>query len=411
MTTTIGRASFSNAPSFLSWDGDALSLGINILPTTLAEAKALRFQLLGMLNNPDESVFPIVSTDDPDLDGFYTVTAVNVEPVDAYLTNKLMRCSLGLVRVANGYANPVMETFVVSRLATNSHGVLSTTNHATAAVSDSDDLIMDYSGIQTLLGTDETIDTYDGTTLTVKKFADTNVSGYYSQFAYPTGYYGFSSCMIEYSTDGSTWYQVVGRHIPNGVAWRISNGFIRFGTVATLPEDEVTIEVADANQYRGVGVTDIRGTFQLGGYQGPFVIRNSPEMVSIKVHCFTGVYITYTVWSGGTIVLLSFTSTTATGFLLEASTPDGTGTAVTGGIEKTGVDSNGNKMVLLSRSAVTATTASPWSITLTSSATSGVFSIGVNLSGAAAATSHFSAAGQLGQLCTPPQWRRRIAAR
>lgn len=411
MTTTIGRCVFTNAPSFQSWDGDALSLGINILPTSLAEAKAMRLQMLGLMNNPDESVFPVTCSVDSDLDGFYTVTAVNVEPVDAYLQNNLMRCSLGLVRVANGYQNPVLETYVVSRLATNAHSVTSTTNHATAAVSDFDDLIMDYSGLSGLLGTDEVIDTSAGLSLTVKKFADTNVSGYYSQFAYPGTYYDYSGCKIEYSSDGNTWYTVVGRHVPNGSAWRISNGFIRFGTVATLPEDEVTIEVADANQYRGVGVTDIRGTYPLGGTEGPFILRNSPEMVSVKVHAFTGTYITYTVWSGGTIVLVSFTSTDTTGFLLEASTPDGTGTAVTGGIRKTNNDTNGNRMNLLSRSAVTATTASPWSITLTTPATSGVFSIGVNLGGAAVSSSHFSSEGQLGQLCTPPQWRRRIAAR
>lgn len=410
MTTIIGRCVFTNAPSFQSWDGDALSLGIDILPSTLVEAKAMRLQMLGLMNNPDESVFPVTCSVDSDLDGFYTVTAVQVEPTEAYIQNGLMRCSVGLVRVANGYTNPVIETTVVSQLATNAHGVLSTTNHATAAVSDVDDLVMDYTGIAGLISTAETIALYSGTSVSVQKFTDTNVSGYYSRYGYPADYYNNTSCMIEYKV-GSTWYQLVGRQIPNGVAWRISNGFIRIGTTDALPEDNVTVEIADSNQYRGVGVTDVRGSYPLGGYEGPFVIRNSPEVCTIKVHAFTGVYITYSVWSGGTIALVSFTATTATGFLLEAVTPDGTGTAVTGGIRKTSNDTNGNRMNLLSRSAVTATTTSPWSITLTTPATSGVFSIGVNLSGSAASTSHFSSEGQLGQLCTPPQWRQRIAAR
>lgn len=411
MTTIIGRCVFTNAPSFLSWDGDALSLGINILPSTLVEAKAMRQQMLGLMNNPDESVFPVTCSSDSDLDGFYAVTAVQVEPVEAYLTNKLMRCSVGLVRVANGYQNPTLETTVVSRLATNAHSVASTTNHAVAAVVNADGLdASDLTGLSGLVGTDQDISVGVSSTVNVLLFTDTNVSGYYSTFAVAASYYDVivGSCTIEYLGTDNVWYSVVGRHIPTGSAWRINNGIVRVGTTATMPETNITFSVYDTNQFVGRQISDGSGGY-LGGYEGPFIIRNSPEMCIVKVHAGQGYYVTYTVWSGGTIAMVSFTSTTARTFTLS---PDGSeaGTNVTGGIRATSNDANGNRLVLLSRQAVTTQTTAPFNVSNTTSATSGTFSIGYNL-GAAASPDQFSEAGQLGQLCTPPQWRRRIAAR
>lgn len=410
---TYGRAQILKGPAAPSWSGDVLTMRQQIMPATLVEAKAVADQLLGLMDNPDEPVIPMTCEAHPELNGFYVPVGVEVQADRTYRTSRLMHASVGLRRLANGFTNPTVETYVMSRLATNAHGIVSTTDHATAALSDFDDLLMDYRGLSGLLGTDEVITTHDGLPLTVKKFANTNVAGYYSQFARADGYYDAGACKIEYSYDGSTWFAAVNRNIPNGAAWRMSNGFIRIGTTGPLPEANVVFEVADSGQYRGAAgnVTAVRGSFDLGGYEGPFILRNSPEMAIVKVHAFSGTYITYTIWSGGTIATVSFTSTSATGFLLEAVTPDGTGTAVTGGINKTSNDANGNRLTLLSRSAVTAITASPWGITLTTPATSGVFSIGVNLNGGAVSTSHFSAAGQLGQLCTVPQWRRRVVAR
>lgn len=415
VTTAIyGRVFVNKAHSAPAWSGDVLTLRQQFMPSTLTEAKAVAGQFLGLMNNPDEPVIPFISGSDPDLDGFYVPVGVEIAADRTYRSSRLMEATVGLRRVANGHRNPILETYIMSRLATNSHGVISTTDHAIAAVSDTDDLLMDYSGLSGLIGSSELITTVGNDPLSVQKFANTNVSGYYSQFAYPGGHYGGSACRIEFTVDGITWYETTGRSgIPNGAGWRISNGFIRIGTAGTLPEPNVVFEVADSAQYRGSAgsIGAVRGSFDLGGYEGPFVIRNSPETCIVRVHAFSGVYITYTVWSGGTIAMMSFTSPDPTGFLLEAVTPDGTGTAVTGGVRKTTVDSNGNKMHFLSRSPVTATVTSPWSITLTTPATSGVFAIGMDLGGASASTSAFSSAGMLGQLCTPPQWRRRIVAR
>ena len=405
MTTTIGRASFTDGPSFQSWDGDALSLGINITGVTLEQAKVLKQQVLGLMNNPDESAIPVTCSTDSDLDGFYTVTAVQVEPVDSFLRNGVMLCSVGLVRVANGYQNPTVETTVVSQLATNSHGVLSTTDHAIGAVwRSADNLVLDVTNIISLLAaSSQAFTTVDGVAIEVRPFADTNVSGTWSIFAKPSTHYDPPSCAIEYKV-GSTWYEAVGRQIPNGVAWRINNGLTRVGVTAALPQTNITIEVADSSAWSG---REVAGYGNIGGNAGPFIVRNSPEMVSVKVATTTG-FTVYTVWRGGTIVMMSQTQYTANANYLQVVTADG-GTDVTGGIRATSNDASGNRLVFLSRGAVTTTTATPFKMAMSSAATSNVFGIGYNLG--ATGTGLFSEAGQLGQLCTPPQWRQRIAAR
>ena len=413
--TTYGRIGIFKAHSAPSWSGDVLSLRQQFMPATLAEAKAIAGQFLGLVNNPDEPVIPVISTADDDLTGFYVPVGVEIDAHRTYRASRLMEAAIGLRRIANGHRNPIAETYVMSRLATNAHGILSTTDHAIAAVEDVDSLRMDYRGLAGLLGTAETVTDVGGNALAIQKFADTNRSGYYSQFITPGDYYTASGgCRIEFSTDGTNWFIAQGRGgVPNGAAWRLSNGFVRIGTAGTLPQANVVFEVADSNQYRGSAgsETAVSGSFDLGGYEGPFILRNAPEMVVLRVHAFSGTYITYTLWAGATIAMVSFTSGTATGFLLQNAVNTGTGTAVTGGVRKTSNDTNGNRLVLLSRSAVTATTTAPFGITLTTPATSGVFAIGSILNGTAASTSVYSPEGMLGQLCTPPQWRRRIVAR
>ena len=405
MTTTIGRASFSDGPSFQSWDGDALSLGINITGVTLEQAKVLKQQVLGLMNNPDESAIPMTCSTDSDLDGFYTVTAAQVEPTEAYIQNGLMRCSLGLVRIANGYQNPTVETTAVSQLATNAHSVASTTDYGLlSAYKTSEASNVDLTGILSISASTSSITMVDGAGLTIYAAnPNTNVSGYWSQFATPSTYYDPPSCAIEYLV-GSTWYEAVGRQIPNGVAWRINNGYVRIGATAALPEANVTVEVADTSAWVGRELTNNNG--DLGGKTGPFIIRNSPELVTVRVG--TNSTHTFSVWKGGTIAMI--TQATNVADTLNVVFASGVaGTAITGGVRPSANDANGNRLTLLCRSAVTADTTNT-GITLTASATSAVFGVGYEL-GFPNGSNFLTETGMLAQLCTPPQWRQRIAAR
>lgn len=407
-TLTIGRFSMSDGPSAIRHDGDFLELELQIdaaTTSTPAEAKVKRQQLLGMVDNPDESAFPVTFTDDTDLDGFYTVLSVQCEPFEMFLNNGTMLANVSLKRVANGYQNPTVETTVVSQLATNSHSVISTTDHAIGAVwRSAEGLLLDTTNIESVLAaSSQAFTTVDGVAIEVRPFADTNVSGTWSIFAKPSTHYDPPSCAIEYKV-GSTWYEAVGRQIPNGVAWRINNGLTRVGVTAALPQTNITIEVADSSAWSG---REVAGAGNIGGNAGPFIVRNSPELVSVKVATPSG-FTVYTVWRGGTIVMMSQTQYIANANYLQVVTADG-GTNVTGGIRATSNDASGNRLVFLSRGAVTTTTATPFKMAMSSAATSNVFGLGYNLG--ATGTGLFSEAGQLGQLCTPPQWRQRIAAR
>lgn len=411
-TLTIGRFSMSDGPSAIRHDGDFLELELQIdaaTTSTPAEAKVKRQQLLGMVDNPDEGAFPLTFSDDSDLDGFYSVLSVQCEPFEMFLNNGTMAVSVSLRRVANGYQNPTIETTVVSRLATNSHSVLSTTDYAVAGAyvpagyTDS----LDFTGLTGTLT--QAITLADASSAEVVLLADSNTSGYWSLFGDPAEHYSQPACTLEYKL-GSTWYQAVGRQLLNGVPWRINNGIIRIGDDGG---SGLLVEVADSGAW--AGSTRINGqegntpfSYVLGANAGPFVLRNGPDMCIVKVQGTYGVYNTFTVWRGGTIAMVQTNGTTVAskpGLKFASTTAC---TAVTGGIRATSNDANGNRLVILCRAAVTTDLTNGY-VTPTVSTFSSVMSVGYNLG--ATGSGLFSEAGQLGQLCAPPQFRQRIAAR
>lgn len=98
MTITIGRAVINDAASNVQQQGDLLSFDISITNRTTsgnpAIGQAIRQQLLGMMNNEDEDVFPLLSTDDPIWDGYYRVQSITVEPFPVFLASGAMRASV-----------------------------------------------------------------------------------------------------------------------------------------------------------------------------------------------------------------------------------------------------------------------------------------------------------------------------
>ena len=413
-TLTIGRFSMSDGPSAIRHDGDFLELELQIdaaTTSTPAEAKVKRQQLLGMVDNPDEGAFPLTFSDDSDLDGFYSVLSVQCEPFEMFLNNGTMMANVSLRRVANGYQNPTIETTVVSRLATNSHSVASTTDYAVvAAWNGTDEDFVDFVGgfgLYEPSGLTQSITAVDGSTVRTMPIGDTNVSGYWARYGVASTYYNPPSCAIEYKV-GSTWYTAVNRQIPTAVPWRINNGVVRIGADTWPSTNDLRLEVADSSAWVGRyinGHDGAGGALEIGGYGGPFIVRNSPEMVVVKVITRYG-YATYSVWSGGTIAMIAIDTEGQDAGLVPVSTEAGTN--VTGGIRTTANDANGNRLVLLCREAVTTTTGTT-QVNGPAGGVTSIFSAGFNLG--ATGSGLFSEAGQLGQLCTPPQWRRRIAAR
>lgn len=120
MNLTVGRVTLPDTG--VSWDQS--NGGVRVSGTsdslTRAQAVTLREQLLGYVENPDESFVSVTSTSEPDLDGFYRVTAAQVtgSGYDAY--SGRTQWSVDLERVT-GYRSARIEVSSVGGYRLNSH--------------------------------------------------------------------------------------------------------------------------------------------------------------------------------------------------------------------------------------------------------------------------------------------------
>lgn len=421
MTITVGRAVIVDPASNVQQQGDLLSFDITITNRStgglVSNGQAIRQQLLGMMNNEDEDVFPVLSTDDPIWDGYYRVQSISVEPFPVFLASGAMRASFSLQRVAGGYANPAIETYVVSRVATNAHGVTAPTyrlaiSHPRGAAS----IELDRTGLPnaTLLrqpiGLSGQINNY-------YDFTGNNFEGYSIAYSDPSTYYT-NDCRIEYTGSGIT----VGRQFPPvaiNETWRMSNGFV--WVLPTGNANEVDIGVWDsvsgevetyavrAGTISG-GLFTASSTFSIEGESvAPIVLRNSPECCSIRVTNGVGEpSFTFTVWRGSMIVMVTVDTPTAQNVALGIA-PTAAGTNITGGIRTTANNAFGNRFVILNRAAVTTSTTHT-AAAATTATTRSVFGLAVQLNGSAAVEPWLNA-NLLDQLCAPPQWQQRVSER
>lgn len=95
-----------------SWDGGRVTVALVLRAATLADLLALREQVLGLADNPDEPVVPVIVDGDDRLTGFYTVGSVSVEdPAGAHAFLQLSG-SVQLERVS-GASAPLIEARTV----------------------------------------------------------------------------------------------------------------------------------------------------------------------------------------------------------------------------------------------------------------------------------------------------------
>jgi hypothetical protein len=385
MTTTIGRCSLASAPYDQSHSGDRLSFSIDIVGLALAEAKVRRQQLLGLVNNADEEVVPFTSSDDSDLDGFYRVSSVQVDPTIVYLRDGTMRCQISMERVGGGYAKPTFEIGIVAapryRVGV---GTLNPSGAVNWLVSG-----MTYgvgeSGGYGFAGTvapmyDATRDlvTATGTIVKIDAFstlATSGSSGLLACYAAPADAYA-GAALIEQSV-GGTWYPVVGRQIPRslGRGWRISNGLVRLSlSQSTL--GSLLIEVWGGSAWESSPLLNRRDTGDANaGYYGlidpnsgsdttavdPVIIRNSVDTVTVRIPQAASMYETYSISRGqpfasldsGPMVPGLSGSNYCTGVMLTSgaavtsittTTLEGAGGTVWGFY--TATDGNGNKLLV-----------------------------------------------------------------
>lgn len=298
MTLTIGRTSGLRPDKATpTHSGNGVRISGTIMATSTDDLNAVRQQLLGLIGNADEDVFPLVWTTDPTFDGFYRVLSMSVERIGP-VGSKRATFSTDLVRVT-GYSAPLIELDALGVVRTNGVGITSGEPIAISQVYH--ESAMTYtgnggSGLHTRTGEDG--DVYLP--------LDTTPFQKLSQ-AFPSianRYEGMCSIEVKY---GSTWYPVVGRQVPSAAAgnWRISNGIVRF-TYATYAgvagtRGGLLVEVFTGGAWRttvtmkqgnwtGAAYDESAASAGIGDTASPNgaivaaplrVLRNSPETVVI----------------------------------------------------------------------------------------------------------------------------------
>lgn len=294
MTLKIGRAVL-DCPARTSWSGDSLTLSFNIGPSLpLVEAKALRQQILGMDNNPDEPVVPVTWTVDTDLNGFYRVRGATVEPTANYLTDGFMRAQVQLERLGGGYAKAVHDMTFVAVVRSNPFGITELT--PTPALW--------FMSIGSMPGDDAVISNdapaWIGTVrqgpegpYTPLDASGSTGTGSVSFSAIASEAYG-GACLLEVDYSGSgQWFPVIGRQIPVGsTRWRLSNSLIR----VTLSAGTMAVEywngsawaasrsvktASDSGAARYIGLSDPANSSSAAVQ--PAVLKNSPDAIVLTL--------------------------------------------------------------------------------------------------------------------------------
>jgi hypothetical protein len=303
LSFSIGRVDFGDQLAGVSIDGDRVTFTVHLIETSQAALQARRQQMLGLANNPDEDVVPVVFSDDATLDGFYRVEAVSATMDQMVLVGHYMlNCTVSLTRIP-GYTAPLVEMDASAVVRTNACGATAGEPAAIASAWHASASTYDSLTVGGTLGVARTGS--DGVVSVAGQTAPfTRVTNAFPSIA---GRYS-GTCRIEVRY-GGTWYTVVGQQVPASAAgnWRISNSLVRFtyatytGTAATV--GGLQVEVWDGGAWRdtvtmklgtwdgaaftdaawvggdGIGSTSVAsGAIEAAPVR---VLRNSPETVTI----------------------------------------------------------------------------------------------------------------------------------
>jgi hypothetical protein len=383
MSFTLGRASFTNDLTAITHNGDRLSIRFDILPTTLAEAKVLRQQVLGLADNPDEPVVPLTWSADSDYDGFYRVLGARVDPVLAYQTNRLMRCAVDLERVGGGYKQAEIDgVAVVSvRSFTNSTPDVLDRKYTVAGFPSSADW-REFEGDLDLsisrtgeFGTSASW--YDDTTPNTDKVilarAYIDAADYYD-----------AACRVEQDVS-STWYEVVGDQATTTTPaeLRISNGLAR---ISHDGSDWLLEAWESGPGWETVGTFDLNTSGGVLTPYSPTIVRNSPEAVTLHYLIDGNVDVdngrlTLTLRRGSLSVeaTLERIAASPNALSIDHSTTSAATTTTGGLFEATGGGTAGHRWVLATEAAYSTDTTNG-ALDFTSGLTTSNWCVGVNLS-------------------------------
>jgi hypothetical protein len=364
VTLFLGRAQLDTLVS-VRHSGDNVDIDFEIDDETtggnLDHAKWLRGQVLGMVNNEDENAFPVRWTDDPNLDGVYTVRSASIDPVGNWLNHGFMSGSISLSRVPGGYAYARIETAAFAVTRPNIFGI---TGNAIAAWYDSShpqitDLIAaPFNSSGTFSGRPSE-DSLGGNSVPVKMIPGATATPVaYSTWLSSSLFY-VASTRIEVQI-GGVWRVLVGRQVPVGCeVWRISNGTFRLTVANGGAAGKVEIWSASPAAWQAINIAHTFGGgigIEIGNVNPavstikppPTILRNGPDVVTVRSYRQAG-YIDYTLRRSAQAVEM-YSSGGGIGIAAAAATVC---FAYTAGMVANADDANGNRIVLAGTTAQT----------------------------------------------------------
>ena len=218
MSMTIGRCAITEDPDAgsLRQRGDEVSFRSMLAAADVDEFKARVQQLRGLMNNPDEDVFPFTWSEDSSFDGFYTDIDVEVEDSAVMLTTGVAPFRVRMRRVSPVGSSPSIDCPGVRLTRTNDHAIASQAGQwsvpASATAAESPDGLSKAIAVATRTTDTGALRTFfwDGSGVSSGRF-----------IVAPADHY-VGSALVESKGVGSTFYAVHGRQAAlSPTNWRL----------------------------------------------------------------------------------------------------------------------------------------------------------------------------------------------
>lgn len=347
---TYGRCELDEGPIEVVQSGDMLDITGQIIGATYAEVSVRVAQLHGMVNNPDEDVFPCTFAALPELDGFYACEGASTSTVDGTLAGFVASYSLTLRRVSD-FGQPKAEIQYVGTLRTNAHSITSG-----GFLARRNDLEAWDTGGQSFAAIDRTSD--DG--VTFSWFVVDNAEAGTVSFEPVASEHYEGTAAVEVLAADAEWYAIhnrqIGKVAPSSV--RLTNHLCRFSiSDAGVMTHAIYDPVAEAWESASFALSGSPFASSFVDYDictAPTVLRNDIDAVVIRYNMrpttnyatYGSIFVTVMLRAGDMAASLHMTAADPAMDFVVVSSPAVAATSITGGLRRTSNDSNGNRWVI-----------------------------------------------------------------
>lgn len=350
MTLTIGRVGLDPATltaprtGGLGWGARELQVAGHIDEATVAAARAVRDQILGLGRNVDEIVVPVTWDTDSGLDGWWRVVGVSVDSIEASYVSDVFPFSVDLRRVGSAAEVDWQATLIGATLR-NDH-----------ALGDSD--------AQPWHALPVGADSYDRDGTTVTEVTRSSVDGSVSVYTgVADGTFPRWHHTPAQHYDGAVTVRVggdvkVGLWTPDSPGdFQLDNGLVRVTEGTSSPD--LSIDAYDGSSWETKEWRwTIGGSVLSNAWEHIAIVSNGPEAATLRLTNTEGgerVTLDLTLRRGSRYVETFLTVGSSSTLGVERVSAEA-GTTVTGGLRATSNDADGNRYVVASMQDHTADT-------------------------------------------------------